>query len=177
MKSKENHSQSPLLSAHIKTGFYVILPCMAGAFSISFNSLHYMIFFFMSVLDSLSLSYHFFSFLHSASLDTLTLLLLIFRGHRLYKKIKMKKKWKRKTCCKASACLNENLNILYDFFSFLSYSVSELAVLCIPPARLFGWDFFFRFWINFGLELFCREICLIILHYLYNILHNYLKLR
>ena len=154
MKSKENHSQSPLLSAHIKTGFYVILPCMAGAFSISFNSLHYMIFFFMSVLDSLSLSFHFFSFFHSASLDTfLTLLLLIFRGHRLYKKIKMKKKWKRKTCCKASACLNENLNILYGFFFFLTLFPNLLFYVSPRPGCLDG-NFFYRFWINFGLGFF-----------------------
>jgi len=136
-----------------------MLFCRAWLEHFRFHSIAFIIWSFLHVCLELSfsLSFHFFSFLHSASLDTLTLLLLIFRGHRLYKKIKMKKKWKRKTCCKASACLNENLNILYGFFLFFLTLFPNLLFYVSPRPGCVDRNFFLSILHKFWVGTFWRE--------------------
>lgn len=145
---RKNHSQSTLLSAHIKTGFYVILPCMAGAFSISFNSLHYMIFFFFCCLSQtlfLTFSSLFFLLSFRFSRHLLNIIIAHFsRSSLLYKKIKMKKEMKEKNLLQSERVSERELEYFIICFFVLSFIVSELAVLCIPSTRLCGWELLYR---------------------------------
>ena len=141
-----------------------MLFCRAWLEHFRFHSIAFIIwsfFFLLSVLDSLSLSSLFFSVSFRFSRHLLNIIIAHFsRSSLLYKKIKMKKKWKRKTCCKASACLNENLNILYAFFLFFSLFPNLLFYVspwtdCVD-GNLFidfdlivfsGWKVLMDFWI------------------------------